>query len=215
MSPHLSPEAVCRLAPVIPVLIVEDLATAAPLARALVAGGLRALEVTLRTPVALDAIRAMREAAPEAVVGAGTLRRAADVAACLEAGAQFGVSPGAPEALLDAVAAAGLPFLPGCATATEAMRLAERGFSAVKFFPAEQVGGARHLAALASPLPDLRFCPTGGVTPALAEAYLKLPNVLCVGGSWIAPADAVAAGDWARIEALARAAAALPRRAVP
>jgi 2-dehydro-3-deoxyphosphogluconate aldolase/(4S)-4-hydroxy-2-oxoglutarate aldolase len=213
MTRALTVDDICAFAPVIPVLIVDDLSKAAPLARALVAGGLKALEVTLRTPVALDAIRAMREACPDAAVGAGTLRSAADVEACLKAGASFGVSPGGPDALLDAVAAAGMPFLPGCATATEAMRLADRGFSTVKFFPAEQAGGQRLLAALASPLPDIRFCPTGGVTPTLAEGYLRLPNVRVVGGSWVAPADAVAAGDWARIEALAREAAAIPRRA--
>jgi 2-dehydro-3-deoxyphosphogluconate aldolase/(4S)-4-hydroxy-2-oxoglutarate aldolase len=203
-------DAVIAAAPVIPVLIVDDLATAAPLARALVAGGLRALEVTLRTPVALEAIRAMRAACPDAFVGAGTLRSPADVAACRAAGAAFGVSPGGPESLLDAVR--DWPFLPGCATATEAMRLADRGFRVVKFFPAEQAGGAGYLKALASPLPDVRFCPTGGVTLANAPAYLGLPNVAVVGGSWVAPAEAVRAGDWARIEALAREAAALGRR---
>jgi 2-dehydro-3-deoxyphosphogluconate aldolase/(4S)-4-hydroxy-2-oxoglutarate aldolase len=202
-------DAVCDAAPVIPVLIVEDLAIAAPLARALVAGGLRALEVTLRSPVALDAISAMVEAAPDAIVGAGTLRTPADVAACQAAGATFGVSPGGPDALLDA--AQGWPFLPGCATPTEAMRLAERGFRVVKFFPAGPAGGPSYLKALASPLPDLSFCPTGGVSLANAPEYLSLPNVRVVGGSWVAPPDALAAGDWDRVTALAREAAGLKR----
>jgi len=206
-------DTVVDAAPVIPVLVIEDVAHAAPLARALVAGGLRALEVTLRTPAALDAIAAMRAACPDALIGAGTLRTPADVAACRRAGAAFGVSPGAPDALLDAVRALAddWPFLPGCATATEAMRLADRGFRVAKFFPAGPAGGPAYLGALASPLPDLAFCPTGGVSADNAAPYLALPNVRVVGGSWVAPADAVHAGDWARIEALARAAAALPR----
>lgn len=197
-------EAISALAPVIPVLIVEDPVHAAPLAEALVAGGLPVLEVTLRTPAALEVIRRMKAACPGAVVGAGTLRRPADVAAVRAAGAAFGVSPGAPAALIDAVRADGLPFLPGCATPTEAMELAERGFPVVKLFPAEAVGGARLLAALASPLPDLRFCPTGGISPANAPDYLRLPNVATVGGSWVAPPALLAAGDWTGIERLAR-----------
>jgi 2-dehydro-3-deoxyphosphogluconate aldolase/(4S)-4-hydroxy-2-oxoglutarate aldolase len=200
---------ICALAPVIPVLTVPDAAAAAPLARALVAGGLRAIEVTLRTPAALDAIRAMRAACPDAAVGAGTLRAPDDVAAARAAGAVFGASPGATPRLLDAVERAGLPFLPGFSTAAEAMALAERGFRTLKFFPAEYAGGPRFLGALAAPLPELRFCPTGGIAPATAEAWLRTRGVVCVGGSWLAPPDAVAAGDWARIEALARAAAAL------
>lgn len=205
----MSLDAILAAAPVIPVLIVEDAETAAPLAKALVAGGLRALEVTLRTPAALEAIGAMRMACPDAFVGAGTLRSAADVAACRLAGAAFGVSPGSTPALLDAVGQ--WPFLPGCATATEAMALAERGFRTVKFFPAEQAGGAAYLKALASPLPDIAFCPTGGVSLDNAPAYLALPNVRVVGGSWVAPADAVKARDWDRIERLAREAAGLAR----
>ena len=204
---------IAAAASVIPVLIVEELDHAAPLARALVSGGLTALEVTLRSPVALDVIRAMREAAPEAIVGAGTLRRPADVDACRAAGAEFGVSPGAPDALLDAVE--DWPFLPGCATATEAMRLADRGFSLVKFFPAGPAGGPSLLKALASPLPDIAFCPTGGVSLANAPDYLALPNVRVVGGSWVAPPEALRAGDWDRVAALAREAAALPRRRPP
>ncbi len=200
----------CRLAPVIPVLIVEDAGSAAGLARALVAGGLPALEVTLRTPAALDAIRAMAEV-PGGVVGAGTLLTAADVRAAKAAGAKFGVSPGATPAILDACEAEGLPLLPGAATPSEAMRLLEAGYTVQKFFPAEQAGGAAFLRALSSPLPQIRFCPTGGITPALAPTYLSLPNVLCVGGSWVAPKEAVTAGDWGRITALAAEAARLAR----
>lgn len=200
---------ICRLAPVIPVLIVEDAGVAAPLARALVAGGLRALEVTLRTPAALDVIRAMADAAPDAVVGAGTLLGPADIKAAQAAGARFGVSPGATDRILGAAEDAGLPMLPGVATPSEALRAMERGLEVLKFFPAEQNGGADVLRAWASPLARLRFCPTGGVSVANAPDYLSLPNVVCVGGSWVAPKDAVAAGDWGRIEALARAAAGL------
>jgi len=203
-------EAICRLAPIVPVLVVDCLANAQPLAEALVAGGLPALEVTLRTPVALDVIAAMAEV-PGGVVGAGTLLTPDDVAKAKAAGARFGVSPGATDALLDAAEAEGLPLLPGASTASEAMRLFERGYSVQKFFPAEAAGGVAFLKSLAAPLPGVRFCPTGGVSPANAGAYLALPNVLCAGGSWVAPTDKVAAGDWAGIEALARAAAALPR----
>ncbi len=198
---------ICAAAPVIPVLLVERLADAAPLARALVAGGLPVLEVTLRTDCALAAVGEMRAAVPNAVVGAGTLRHPADVAACRKAGAQFGVSPGAPVPLIEAVKAAGFPFLPGCSTPTEAMALADQGFEVVKFFPAGAAGGPGMLKALASPLPDLRFCPTGGVTLDNAPDYLSLPNVAVVGGSWVAPKSLIDAGDWAAIESLAREAA--------
>jgi 2-dehydro-3-deoxyphosphogluconate aldolase/(4S)-4-hydroxy-2-oxoglutarate aldolase len=200
---------ICRLAPVIPVLVIRDAADAVPLARALAAGGLRALEVTLRTPAALDAIRSMAGAVPDAVVGAGTLLTAEDVAAAKAAGARFGVSPGWTPALLDAADAAGLPMLPGVATPSEAMAAAERGLNHLKFFPAEQNGGAPVLNAWAGPLPHLSFCPTGGVTPENAPAYLSLSNVACVGGSWVAPRNLVEAGDWAAIEKLARKAAEL------
>jgi 2-dehydro-3-deoxyphosphogluconate aldolase/(4S)-4-hydroxy-2-oxoglutarate aldolase len=200
--------AICRMAPVIPVLTVEDAARAAPLARALVAGGLPVIEVTLRTPAALAAIAAMAEV-EGAVVGAGTLLGPADVAAAAAAGARFGVSPGATPGLLEAVAAAGLPFLPGAATASEVMALLDRGHRVQKFFPAEVAGGVAALQALAGPLPQVAFCPTGGITPARTPAYLALANVLCVGGSWVAPAAAVRAGDWRRITALAREAALL------
>ncbi|MEM9197284.1 MAG: bifunctional 4-hydroxy-2-oxoglutarate aldolase/2-dehydro-3-deoxy-phosphogluconate aldolase [Pseudomonadota bacterium] len=195
---------ICAEAPVIPVIIVEDLAHAVPLAEALVAGGLRVLEVTLRSAVALEAMAAMAQAVPEAIVGAGTLRNAADLAQARAHGAVFGVSPGAPAALVEAVRADGLPFLPGCASATEAMALGDAGFETLKFFPAEAAGGAAFLKSLASPLPDLAFCPTGGIGLANAPDYLRLPNVLCVGGSWVVPGAMMQAGDWAGIETLAR-----------
>lgn len=198
----------CGLAPVIPVLVVEDAGKARPLAEALVAGGLPVLEVTLRTPAALEAIRAMAEV-PGGHVGAGTLISAEDVRAAKAAGATFGVSPGATDALLAACEDEGLPLLAGAATASEAMRLLARGYDMLKFFPAEASGGAAALKALAGPLPQVSFCPTGGVSPGNAGEYLKLGTVQCVGGSWIAPADLVAAGDWGAIEAKAREAAGL------
>jgi 2-dehydro-3-deoxyphosphogluconate aldolase/(4S)-4-hydroxy-2-oxoglutarate aldolase len=201
-------ERICRLAPVVPVLVLSDADLATGLARALVAGGLPALEVTLRTPAALDAIRAMSEV-EGGVVGAGTLLTPADVKAAKAAGAQFGVSPGATDRLIGACEDEGLPLLPGAVTATEVMVLLERGYDVQKFFPAESVGGAAALKALGAPIPQVRFCPTGGISPANVGDYLSLRTVLCVGGSWVAPADAVAARDWARIEALARQAAAL------
>ncbi|MBL3569352.1 keto-deoxy-phosphogluconate aldolase [Rhodovulum sulfidophilum] len=213
MTPHAASEiteALCRKVPVIPVLVIEDAALARPLAEALVAGGLPVLEVTLRTPAALDAIREMA-GVEGGVVGAGTLLTPADVEAATAAGARFGVSPGSTPALLDAARAGDLPLLPGAATASEAMALLEKGYSVQKFFPAETAGGAAALKALASPLPQIRFCPTGGVSLANAASYLGLPNVLCVGGSWVAPKEKVAAGDWDAIVALAREAAALPR----
>ena len=199
---------ICRLAPVVPVIVVEDLAHAAPLARALVAGGLPALEVTLRTPCALDAIRAMADVAG-GVVGAGTLLTPADVKAAKAAGAAFGVSPGATERLLDACAEHDLPLLPGAATASEIMALLEKGYTVQKFFPAEQAGGAAYLKSIGSPIPQVKFCPTGGISLKNARDYLGLSNILCVGGSWVCPKDKLAAGDWAGIEALAREAAGL------
>ena len=203
-------EELCRLAPIIPVLVVEDASTAADLARALVAGGLPVLEVTLRTPAALDVIREMA-GVEGGRVGAGTLLTPADVEAALEAGATFGVSPGATDRILDACEANGLPLLPGAATASEAMRLLERGYSVQKFFPAEASGGAAALKAIGAPIPQVRFCPTGGVSLKNASDYLSLPNVLCAGGSWVAPKDAVDARDWARVETLAREASQLAR----
>ncbi|WP_027244777.1 bifunctional 4-hydroxy-2-oxoglutarate aldolase/2-dehydro-3-deoxy-phosphogluconate aldolase [Leisingera daeponensis] len=194
---------ICAMAPVMPVLVVDDTAHARPLAEALVAGGLPALEVTLRTGAALDVIREMAQV-KGGVVGAGTLITPKDAEAAKEAGAQFGVSPGATDALLDACEAIGLPLLPGAATATEAMRLLARGYGMLKFFPAEASGGAPALKAIGAPLPQISFCPTGGISPANAGTYLSLPNVVCAGGSWVAPADLVKAGDWGAIEALAR-----------
>ncbi|MBL9050607.1 MAG: bifunctional 4-hydroxy-2-oxoglutarate aldolase/2-dehydro-3-deoxy-phosphogluconate aldolase [Tabrizicola sp.] len=201
---------ICRLAPVVPVLVIDDLAHARPLAAALVAGGLPALEVTLRTPVALDAIRAMSEV-PGGVVGAGTLLTPADVKAAKAAGATFGVSPGATDRLIAACEDEGLPLLPGAATASEIMALLEKGYTVQKFFPAEQAGGAAYLKSIGSPIPQVRFCPTGGISLKIAPDYLGLKNILCVGGSWVAPKDAMSKGDWAAITTLAREAAALPR----
>ncbi len=201
---------ICRLAPVVPVLVVEDLDHAAPLARALVAGGLPALEITLRTPVALEAIRAMSEVAG-GVVGAGTLLTPADVRAAKAAGAKFGVSPGATDRLLAACEEEELPLLPGGATATEVMALLEKGYTVQKFFPAEASGGVPALKSIGAPLPQVKFCPTGGVTLDNAPDYLALSNTLCVGGSWVAPKAMMVKGDWAGIEALAREASALKR----
>lgn len=199
---------ICALAPVIPVLVIDDLASAADLARALVAGGLPALEVTLRTPQALDAIRAMAMV-PGGMVGAGTLLTPEDVRAAKAAGARFGVSPGATDRLLAACEAEGLPLLPGAATATEVMALLEKGYTVQKFFPAEASGGAPALKAIGAPIPQVRFCPTGGIGAANARDYLALANVTCVGGSWVAPNDLIARGDWQGVVALARAARAL------
>lgn len=201
---------ICELAPIVPVLVVDDAAHAAPLAEALVAGGLPALEVTLRTPAALEVIAAMSKV-PGGVVGAGTLVTPDDVKAAKEAGAQFGVSPGATDALIAACEQEELPLLPGAATASEAMQLLERGYDMLKFFPAEASGGAPALKAIGAPLPQISFCPTGGVSMANADSYLSLPNVVCAGGSWVAPKDKVMSGDWVGIEALAKEAAGLSR----
>ncbi|MFB7515364.1 bifunctional 4-hydroxy-2-oxoglutarate aldolase/2-dehydro-3-deoxy-phosphogluconate aldolase [Streptomyces sp. NPDC056144] len=196
-------------APVVPVVVLDDLADAVPLARALVAGGLPLVEVTLRTPVALDAVRAISAEVPGAVVGAGTVVSASGVADAVRAGARFLVSPGWTEGLLGAMRDSGLPFLPGVSTASEVVALLERGVEEMKFFPAEAAGGVPYLKSLAGPLPRARFCPTGGITRASAPAYLSLPNVGRVGGTWMVPPDALAARDWARVEALARGAAEL------
>lgn len=195
--------------PVIPVLKIDRLADAVPLARALARGGLPAVEITLRTPVALDAIRAVASEAPEALVGAGTILNADQFAEAEAAGARFIVSPGTTPALIDAAASSPVPLLPGAITPGELMAAAERGYSLLKFFPAEQAGGAAFLKSLASPFAGIRFCPTGGIGAGNASDYLSLPNVICVGGSWVAPDGLVAAGKWDEIEALARAAAAL------
>ena len=199
------------LAPVIPVLTITELKDAVPLARALSAGGLRVLEITLRTPVALAAIEAMRKAVPEAVIGVGTLTRAVDFAAADRVGAQFGVTPGLTPELAAASRGARFPLLPGVMTPTELIAARIAGFNVLKLFPAEQAGGIPMLRALGAPFPDVLFCPTGGITRATAADYLALANVACVGGSWVAPGAMLAAGDWAGIEALARDAAALRR----
>ncbi|GAA4048895.1 bifunctional 4-hydroxy-2-oxoglutarate aldolase/2-dehydro-3-deoxy-phosphogluconate aldolase [Streptomyces shaanxiensis] len=203
------PASVLDLAPVVPVVVIEDVADAVPLARALVTGGLPAIEVTLRTPAALDAIREIAAEVPEAVVGAGTVITPDQVNASVAAGARFLVSPGWTDVLLDAMRASGVPFLPGVSTTSEVVALLERGVREMKFFPAEAAGGTAYLKSLNGPLPQARFCPTGGIGPATAPDYLALPNVACVGGSWMLPADAVAARDWGRVEALAREAASL------
>ena len=197
------------LAPVVPVVIVDDVAHAVPMARALVAGGIRTIEVTLRTPAALEAIRAIAAEVPEAVVGVGTVLDAQQLEAARAAGARFAVSPGVSPRLLDAADAGALPLLPGVATVGEAMTLLERGYRHLKLFPAVPVGGVALLKAWASPLPQLRFCPTGGIKPDTAHDFLALPNVACVGGSWLTPKDKLKTGDWAGIERLAREAAAL------
>ncbi|MFE7628391.1 bifunctional 4-hydroxy-2-oxoglutarate aldolase/2-dehydro-3-deoxy-phosphogluconate aldolase [Streptomyces sp. NPDC057509] len=200
---------VLDLAPVVPVVVLEDAADAVPLARALVAGGLPAIEVTLRTAAALDAIRAIAAEVPDAVVGAGTVISPGNVSDTVAAGARFLVSPGWTDALLDAMQGSGLPFLPGVSTASEVVALLERGVTGMKFFPAEAAGGTAYLKALSAPLPQARFCPTGGISLASAPSYLALPNVGCVGGSWMVPGDAVAARDWGRVERLAAEAAEL------
>jgi 2-dehydro-3-deoxyphosphogluconate aldolase/(4S)-4-hydroxy-2-oxoglutarate aldolase len=202
--------ALCELAPIIPVLVVDDVAHAIPLAQALVRGGLPVLEVTLRTPAALDVIAAMASV-EGGHVGAGTLVTPQDVLDAKAAGATFGVSPGATDTLLDACEAADLPMLPGAATASEAMRLLERGYDMLKFFPAEASGGVPALKGIGAPLPQISFCPTGGINLANAPSYLGLSNVVCAGGSWVAPNDLVKAGKWDEIETLARAASQLPR----
>lgn len=199
---------ICSLAPVVPVLVVEDVSAAFDLGKALVAGGLPALEVTLRTDGALQAIAQMAKV-NGGVVGAGTLLTPEDVKNAKAAGAQFGVSPGATDALIAACEAEGLPLLAGAATASESMKLLERGYSVQKFFPAEVSGGAKALGSLASPLPQITFCPTGGVSPKNANDYLALSNVRCVGGSWVAQKDLVAAKDWDAITVLARTASQL------
>ena len=198
-------------APVIPVIVLNDVAHAVPMARALVEGGIRMLEVTLRTPQALACIEAIARAVPEAVVGAGTLRSKADAQAAANAGARFAVSPGYTSTLGAACRDLGLPLLPGVATGGEIMAAQEDGFSALKFFPAMQAGGSAMLKAWSGPFFDVKFCPTGGISLQNAPDFLALPNVLCVGGSWLVPADALAQGDWARITTLAREAVGLRR----
>jgi len=205
----MTPLELMRVGPVIPVIVIEDLAKAVPLAKALVAGGVRVLEVTLRTPVALDAIRAIASEVKDAIVGVGTISDPADFERSIVAGARFGVSPGLTPALIEAALACRLPLLPGVMTPSDVLAARAAGFTELKLFPAQQAGGIGMLKALAGPFPDVMFCPTGGVTAASAGDFLALPNVGCVGGSWLTPKDAVAAADWGRITALARDAAGL------
>ena len=201
-------EEILSSGPVVPVLIIKELEHAVPLARALVAGGLPVLEITLRTPVAMDAVRAMLAEVPDAIIGVGTITRAEQFAEAEAAGAQFAVSPGLTGGLIAASRDSAMPFLPGVFTPGEALSARDEGFSFLKLFPAEQAGGIGMLKALSSPIPELKFCPTGGVSPSTFRDYLALPNVICVGGSWVAPTDAVAVGDWDRITELAAAASA-------
>lgn len=208
-APESVPASVLDVVPVMPVVVIDDLATAVPVARALVDGGLPAIELTLRTPVALDALRAIAAEVPEIALGAGTITTPAQADAAVSAGARFLVSPGFTPDLLAAMIATGVPFLPGTSTVSEVLAVLEAGLTEMKFFPAEAAGGAPYLKSVAGPLPQARFCPTGGITPASAPSYLSLPNVGCVGGSWLTPADAIAAGDWERISKLAAEAAAL------
>ena len=203
MTSTLTPLHVMQDAPVIPVIVLHDVAHAVPMARALVAGGIRMLEVTLRTPQALACMEAIARDVPEAVLGAGTVRSQADAQAAMNAGARFAVSPGYTSALGQACRALGLPLLPGVATGSEIMQAQADGYQQLKFFPALQAGGLAMLKAWSGPFFDVDFCPTGGLTPENAPQFLALPNVRCVGGSWLVPADALAAGDWARITALA------------
>lgn len=202
----MTTDEVMRLSPVIAVVTIQDAGHAEPLARALASGGVKAVEITLRTPAGLEAIRRASDAVPEAVVGAGTCLTARDLQAVAEAGAKFAVSPGATPALLDAAQDGPVPLLPGVATASELMAGLERGFDRFKLFPAAAAGGLAMLKGLAGPFPQAKFCPTGGVTLQNAADYLALPNVICVGGSWLAPEDRMAAGDWEGIETLARTA---------
>lgn len=208
-APPAAPSSVLDLATVMPVVVLDDADDAVPLARALVDGGLPAVEVTLRTEAAPEAVARIAAEVPEAVVGAGTVLTAQDVATCVDAGARFLVSPGWTVSLLHAMRESALPFLPGVSTVSEVLALLEQGVSEMKFFPAEAAGGVGYLRAMASPLPRARFCPTGGVSAASAPDYLALPNVACVGGSWMLPEDAIAARDWDRVARLAREAATL------
>jgi len=200
---------VLSASPVMPVIVVDEPAHAVPLAKALVAGGIKVLEVTLRTPAALDAIRAMAAEVPDALVGAGTIVTPEDLTRAAEAGARFAVSPGASPRLLDAARRGPIPLLPGVMTPSDVICALEAGFDTMKLFPAAQAGGLAMLKAMAGPFPQVRFCPTGGIDAASAPAFLALPNVACVGGSWLCPAELVKAGDWRAVTELARAAAAL------
>jgi 2-dehydro-3-deoxyphosphogluconate aldolase/(4S)-4-hydroxy-2-oxoglutarate aldolase len=208
----LSIDQILKVAPVVPVMVVERIEDAVPLAKALYAGGLKVLEITLRTPCALDAISAMVEALPaDAVIGAGTIITPKDLEAAIKAGSTFLVSPGTTPALIEAAKGNPVPLLAGVATPTEAMNLYVQGFTHQKFFPAEAAGGVPMLKSIGGPLPQITFCPTGGIDLARAPSYLALPNVACVGGTWMAPKELMRAGRWDEIERLAREAASLPR----
>lgn len=200
---------ILRVSPVIPVVVIDDADDAVPLAEALVAGGVKVIEITLRTPAAIDAVRAITAAVHDMVVGVGTVRRAEDFAAAADAGARFAVSPGLTDRLLAAAEDSGLSYLPGVMTPSEVMRAQEAGLSDLKLFPADASGGVALLRGLAGPFPDVTFCPTGGISADTARSYLALPNVACVGGSWLTPKAAIAAEDWPAITALARAAVSL------
>ncbi|MGH1370902.1 MAG: bifunctional 4-hydroxy-2-oxoglutarate aldolase/2-dehydro-3-deoxy-phosphogluconate aldolase [Cellvibrionaceae bacterium] len=200
---------IMKASPVVPVMVIENLGDAVPLAKALVDGGLRVLEITLRTAPALEAIKAIKDSVPGAIVGAGTIINVETLQASIEAGAEFIVTPGSTPAIIDAAQAAGIPILPGVNTPSEAMALLEKGITEMKFFPAEAAGGIPMLKSIAGPLPQIQFCPTGGVNPNNAPDYLALKNVACVGGSWMAPADLVNAGDWDEITRRALEASAL------
>lgn len=212
MTAKLTAEEVFGLSPVMPVVVIDDAANAEPLARVLLASGINTIEITLRTPAALDAIRAIATSAPEMIVGAGTVLNVDDLEAATAAGARYALSPGGTPKLMKAARKSPLiPFIPGVATPSEIMRGLDLGYTCFKFFPAEQMGGVAALKAQGGPLPTAKFCPTGGITPEKTPSYLALDNVLCVGGSWIAPADKIKAGDWGAIEAAAKQAAALKR----
>lgn len=206
-SPYLTPPGFTSR--VVPVIVLQQATHAVPLAHALLDGGIDVMEITLRSDVALDAIAAVARDVPQMHIGAGTVTRASDVPRVIDAGARFALSPGCTDALVDAVRATGLPFIPGVMTPGEVMRARDHGFTLMKLFPAQQAGGIAMLKALGAPLPDVRFCPTGGVSPETLRDFLALPNVAMAGGSWLTPADALQAGDWARITRLAREATAL------
>lgn len=205
----VSIEEIMKTSPVVPVMVIDNIDDAVPLAKALVEGGLRVLEITLRTAPALEAIKRIKASVPDAIVGAGTIINTQTLQASIEAGAEFIVTPGSTTAIVDAAQAAGVPILPGVNTPSEAMALLEKGITEMKFFPAEAAGGIPMLKSIAGPLPQIQFCPTGGVNPGNAKDYLSLKNVACVGGSWMAPADLVNAGDWDEITRRAREASAL------
>lgn len=205
---------IMRTGPVIPVIVIDSIDRAVPLARALVAGGVRVLEVTLRTPIAIDAVRAIAREVDEAIVGVGTVTRPDDFARSLEAGATFAVSPGFTRELAQAARVSGLPLLPGVMTPSDVIAARAAGFTELKLFPAQQAGGVGMLKAMAGPFPDVIFCPTGGISAATAREYLELTNVACVGGSWLTPADVVASGDWSTVTELARSAASLARTVI-